>query len=176
MKFLITAIKLPLKLGIGKFQDLDKWYKNLFLWYLRIATIIAMSINLQEQNYFTALLFFLLFQFVWANILNSIYLKALYFKNEVTKPFESPTLKETNQERISDLKEWLKNTKEIQLQDNQIKVLESELNSLLNSKPKLKDISNEIKIEEPKPAPPKPNPIVEANKKDLKTILGKLGF
>ncbi len=180
MEILILIIGLPLlfvgyKVGVGKMLYRDRWYKSFFFWWFRLASLGGISANMQHGKYLIALGFFLIVGFMWANVLDMLYKKIMHIKDGVTEPFKGKDYKEKNDDKIKDLQDKIKTTKSKINQENQIQALEEQLENLVNPKEPEPEIIEEIKPE-PIPEPPKVNPVVEENKKELKSVLGKLGF
>ena len=180
MEILIILCGLPLlfvgfKVGVGKMLYRDKWYKSFFFWWFRLASLGGISVNLKEENYIVAILFFLAVGFMWANVLDVLYKKIMNIKDGVTEPFKGKDYKEKNDEKIKDLQDRIKTTKSKINQENQIQALEEQLDNLVNPKEPEPEIIEEVKPE-PIPEPVKVNPVVEDNKKEFKSVMNKLGF
>lgn len=177
---LIFILGLPLlfigyKIGVGKLLYRDKWYKSFFFWYLRIASIVGISKSLQEENYILTLGVFIFVGFMWSDSLDNIYKKIMNIKDGVTEPFKGKTVDELNNQKIQNLQSKIKNTKSDIETQNKIKALEDELENLINPQPPSKP-----KNPEPVQTKSQPikeiNPITEENKKELKSVMNKLGF
>lgn len=180
MEILVFIFGLPLlfvgyKIGLGKMLYRDRWYKSFFFWWLRLASLGGISVNIQEHNYLVVILFFIVVGFMWANVLDSIYRKVMNIKDGVVEPFKPKSKDELNDEKIQQLEDEIKNTRKDISTQMRIKTLEEELENLKNPPPPVVEkVEVEIK-QEPTPEPPV-NPVVEENKKELKSVLSKLGF
>ena len=179
MEILIIIIGMPLlfvgyKIGLGKMLYRNRWYKSVLFWWLRLASLGGISVNMQQGKYLVAIGFFLAVGYMWSNVLDKIYRKIMNIKDGITEPFKGKSQDEINDNKIQDLQNQIKNTREDINTKNRIRALEEELENLKNPPPPEPKIVEEVK-QEPIPEPPK-NPIVEENKKELKSVLNKLGF
>ena len=142
--------------------------------YLSIASIVGISKTLQEQNYLLTLVVFIFVGFMWANVFDKIYKKIMNIQDSIIEPFKGKTTDEKNNDTIQDLQNKIKTTREDISTKNKIEALEKELENLKNPPPLE---SEKVKVIKPEPIPEPPkNPIVENNKKELKSVLNKLGF
>jgi hypothetical protein len=180
MELLITIIGLPLlfvgyKIGIGKMLYRNRWYKSILFWWIRLASLGGISATLSERNYLIALGLFLVVGFMWANVLDAIYLKIMAIKKSITEPFKPKTSEEINDEKIENLEDEIEQTSNDIATKNKIEDLEAQLEHLKNPPTPEPEIFEEIKEPEPTPEPRK-DPIVEKNKEELGSVLKKLGF
>ena len=111
---------------------------------------------------------------MWANVFDKIYKKIMNIQDSIIEPFKGKTTNEKNNDTIQDLQNKIKTTREDISTKNKIEALEKELENLKNPPPLE---SEKVKVIKPEPIPEPPkNPIVENNKKELKSVLNKLGF
>jgi hypothetical protein len=174
----IIIVGMPLayigyKIGVGKFLNLQGFWKKFFFWYARIISIFGATAGLRDFNYFLDILVFIFVGFFWANFLDKIFKKIMSLKDGVQEPFKDKNYKEKNDIEIKDLRDKLKEKKSKILQEEQINILKKQIEDLENPPSEIKEVE---KIE-PEPIEEKViNPIVEENKKEMKNVLRKLGF
>ena len=179
MEILIIIIGLPLlfvgyKIGVGKMLYRDRWYKSFFFWWSRLASLGGISATMKDGDYLATLGVFIFAGFMWGNVLDKIYKKIMNIKDGVTEPFKGKTTDEKNDDKIQDLQNQIKNTREDINTNNRIQALEKELEDLKNPPPPEPE-KVEVFKPEPIPKPPK-NPTVEENKKEFKSVMKKMGF